>query len=110
MNSLLKKITQLMHTQKGAPAPLYKNPVLFHWKLLLGLFTTLIVAVACAGFFLYQFFIVQKEESFIQENKKETQFDEKKLKQVIERIEKRQNIEVETGTGTARFIDPSIPF
>jgi flagellar basal body-associated protein FliL len=87
-----------------------RHRVVRHWVLLLTLFFVLLCAVGAAGFFLYQHFILDGGLPADGQAEQKTLLDEKKLKAVIERFEKR-TIPTETGSTTApRFIDPSVPF
>jgi len=110
MNISIKKIIQFLKRKKGEKTFSYKNPILFHWKLLLIFFVVLLIGVSITGIVLYRFFILEEPSHLVGEKKNDVLFDEKKLDKVLKRIEERKTFEIETGTGTPRFVDPSIPF
>jgi flagellar basal body-associated protein FliL len=106
----LQFITKFFKKSGNAYTKGERHRVARHWILLLTLFFLLLCAVGAAGFFLYQHFILDGGLPTGGQAEQKTLLDEKKLKEVIERFEKRAEPAEGMSTSTPRFIDPSVPF
>jgi len=106
----LQFTTKLFKKRENPYSKGKNNRVVRHWLFLLTLFFILLCAVGVIGFFLYRHFILGTGTFFNTQVEQKTPLDEKKLKAIIERFEKRTLPSQEGGTSTPRFIDPSVPF